>query len=309
MATINKMSVKFGIAPPAGVGAGNAAPAARRSDSQLSALEYPLVRRLRDGELPSYRCDHEKWVKDEIADGSFPESMRVALSRQFARVIGEELGRNTGNEKEAIRVLRAALQAKTELAEPGALVGEVVDAIYRSSDAVAATVNVFRLMSSRLSGFTLDERLAIAGALMRESMHQMFSELFKPPGFERNTMTVTGDGTFNTVFGVKGNVKSMSIRMVSGFLGQYFSEELKKAQDEYQAIKNGLIKGRAVKDDEVFKVNLTLTDGRFPVTSEFKTTKEGLVEAYLSGLIRYSSEGYPPRVRREIKRSAANQGC
>jgi hypothetical protein len=234
--------------------------------------------------------------------------MRVALSRQFARVIGEELGRCTSKEKDAIATLRAALQAKTEIAEPGALVGEVVDAIYQSSDSAAATTNVFRLMSQRLSEFSLNDRLAITGALMRESMIQMFSELFKPPGLERNAMTVTGDGTFQTVFGVQGNVRTMSIEMVSGFLGRYFLQELKKAQDEYQEIKAGLIKGRAIKDDDVFEVNLTLTDGTFPATTGFKTTKEGLVEAYLSALIRYASEGYPSRVRQAINRQGAHQG-
>ena len=261
MEVIKSIKVKLGISAPAVVGDRNASPSARQNDLALLADESLPVRRVSDGELPSYTCNHARWVKDEITPGSKPESMRVALSRQFARVIGEELGRCTSKEKDAIATLRAALQAKTEIAEPGALVGEVVETIYRSSNSVATTTNVFCLMSQRLSEFSLNDRLAITGALMRESMIQMFSELFKPPGLERNAMTVTGDGTFQTVFGVQGNVRTMSIEMVSGFLGRYFLQELKKAQDEYQEIKAGLIKGRAIKDDDVFEVNLTLTDG------------------------------------------------
>ncbi len=95
--------------------------------------------------------------------------------------------------------------------------------------------------------------------------------------------------------------------MAQDGLGQYFAQELKKAVDEYQMMRAGLIKSTATENEPLFVLTLTLFEGRAHEDKEFKTTQKGLFEAYMSAHLRYASEGEPWRVGRRNQLRAKSE--
>jgi hypothetical protein len=229
------------------------------------------------------------------------------VNRHLAGALGRKLGENTGNVEEAVATVGVALRTTEAVPVPGALVGDVVEAVGSAGKRDRAAEDVFRVISDRLAELGLHERITITVALMRESMSQMFSELFEPPALERTAMKVSGEGTFTTVFSAKGVVQSMRIRMAQDSLGQYLAQELKKAADEYQMMTAGLMKRRTAKDEPLFVLTLTLFDGKNSEDKKFKTTKDGLFEAYMSAHLRYASEGEPWRAGRRKQLRAQSE--
>ena len=58
---------------------------------------------------------HPHWDSDRITTGSYPESTRTAMGRQFARVVGETLGAHTNSSKESVQTLKEALSSPIKI--------------------------------------------------------------------------------------------------------------------------------------------------------------------------------------------------
>lgn len=271
----------------------------------VSGLVAPLLPIAGDGALSPF--SNKYWVDNNVTPGSHPESIHVAVNRHLAGALGRKLGENTGNVEEAVATVGLALRTTEAVPVPGALVGDVVEAVGSAGKRDRAAEDVFRVISDRLAELGLNDWIERIVGSMRESMGQMFSELFKHPELRRNAMKVTGEGNFSTVFSAQGDVQSMRITMAQGDLGQYFAQELKKAVDEYQMMRAGLIKRRTTKREPLFEVTLTLFDGKGHEVKQFKTTKDGLFEAYMSAHLRYASEGEPWRAGRRKQLRAQSE--
>jgi hypothetical protein len=152
-------------------------------------------------------------------------------------------------------------------------------------------------MDSALQGMPVSERLALTTALMQETVRRMFSEMLDAPQDRHSLMSVSGDLSMKTVFGIRGQVEEMSMTMIRGHLSHYFQEALSEAQGKYQEKKATLRAGGAIPADQVFEFTLTEKQTDQEKTTTFKTTKEDLVTSYRAALLRYASTGYADRVR------------
>jgi hypothetical protein len=265
-------------------------------DPALNVSVHPAAAPPGRNDLAVSSFTHPMWKADEVSPGSGRDAMRVAVVDQLSCILGRELGRNDPDGKSASLMLHSALKTPVRIENPGELVNEIVEAICRSSSKREATARVYHDISKNLAAVDLHERLAIILALMRESMSEMFTDLFQPPGLDRNAQKVASEGAFSILFDSKGNVLSMSIRVAKEGFGRFFVEELKKAEEQYRLIRFGLAPGREGIIARLFNLNLYLVDAKSSEAAAHNTNQLGLFEAYLSALCRYASEGMPVRV-------------
>ena len=245
---------------------------------------------------------HPHWDSDRITSGSSPESTRTAMGRQFARVIGETLGKNTNSSNESLQTLKEALSSPITIMGADKYLYAAIEEVSGSKGYDQATRNLAGYMDSALQGMAVSERLALTTALMQETVHRMFSEMLDGPKDMHSRMSVSGDLSMKTVFGIRGEVKEMSMTMIRGHLSHYFQQALSEAQGKYQEKKATLRAGGAIAADQVFEFTLTEKQREQEKTTTFKTTKKDLVTSYRAALLRYASTGYADRVReRQVK--------
>lgn len=240
---------------------------------------------------------HPHWDSDRITSGSSPESTRTAMGRQFARVIGETLGKNTNSSNESLQTLKEALSSPITIMGADKYLYAAIEEVSGSKGYDQATRNLAGYMDSALQGMPVSERLALTTALMQETVRRMFSEMLDAPQDRHSLMSVSGDLSMKTVFGIRGQVEEMSMTMIRGHLSHYFQEALSEAQGKYQEKKATLRAGGAIPADQVFEFTLTEKQTDQEKTTTFKTTKEDLVTSYRAALLRYASTGYADRVR------------
>ena len=243
---------------------------------------------------------HPHWNADRITSGSYPESTRTAMGRQFARVLGETLGANTNSNDESVKTLKEALISPVKILGADRYLYAAIEEVSGSRGYDRATRNLAGYMDSALQGMSLSERLALTTALMQETVRRMFSEMLDAPKDMHSLMSVSGDLSMKTVFGVRGQVEEMSMTMIRGYLSHYFQEALSEAQARYEEKKATLRGGGAIPADQVFEFSLTEKHQEQAKTSTFKTTKEDLVKSYSAALLRYASTGYADRVRERV---------
>lgn len=251
--------------------------------------------------------DHPNWILDRVTSGTYPESTQVAMSRQFARVLGDMLGKNTNNRGESVAVLGEALQTRVRVPNFEKHLHDAIDTVCQARNLGEASVYLAHNMSVKLDGLPLSDKLTGVHALMRQTVVKMFDNMMDSPHDPHTLMSVSGDGSMHTVFGLHGNVTKMGIKMTAGRLSHYFKEALTEAQRAYGEKKEALRNGRMIEDDKVFELTLTV-DRMDPRTRELsrellpvKTTKEDLIASYTSALTRYAATAYADRVREAAK--------
>lgn len=240
--------------------------------------------------------EHPDWARDAISLGTWPESTRIAIGRQFARVLGEELAANTSSVEQSKHTLKGALAVPVTIVDADKHIYSAIETIAPCKGNADSTSKLFQHMASAFRDLSLSERLGVAAALMRETVTKMFSQMLDAPADPRTLMSVSGDGDMKTVFGHRGRVEEMSIKMLRGYLSTYFKEELTEAQRRYDEKKATLRDGGAIRLDKVFQLTLSIQDTELDSMSTFKTTKEDLIASYTNALLRYAQEGYPKRV-------------
>lgn len=262
-----------------------------------------VLRHLEPVDFGRTSFNHPHWNADQITSGTYPESTRTAMGRQFARVLGETLGTNTSSVRESVHMLKEALTSPTKVMGADRMLYAAIEEVSSSRGSDRATRNLTAYMDSVVQGLPLTQRLAIATALMRETVHRMFSEMLDAPKDLNSLMSVSGDLSMKTVFGIRGQVEEMSMTMMRGYLSHYFKDALKEAQVNYEGQKATLRNGGAIPSDQVFEFALIVKERDQETTTTFKTTKTDLIKSYSAALLRYASTGYADRVReREIHR-------
>jgi hypothetical protein len=256
---------------------------------------------------PSF--DHPNWILDRVTKGTYPESTQVAMGRQFARVLGDMLGKNTTSREESVGVLKAALDSRIEVANFQKHLFESIDTVCHARHLQDATENLVASMEKKLEEDKLSDKLAGVHALMRATVSKMFGDMLEGPQDPRTLMSVSGDQSMHTVFGIRGQVETMTIKMTGGRLSHYFREALEKAQERYDEKKRDLRAGSAIPYDKVFELTLVVerkhqttrevVQEKFPV----KTTKDDLISSYNEALTRYAATGYADRVRAAAPRA------
>jgi hypothetical protein len=226
--------------------------------------------------------------------GTTPESTRIAMSRQFARVIGDMLGKHTDSTVASIECLKQALSVPVSIPEFERHLHGAVETVSTSLGYDQATKRLVSHMNGAFQDASLLERLSTTAALMRETVNKTFDAMLRGPTDHDTMMSYSGDQSMCTVFGVRGGVERMSITMVPGQLAHHFKTTLEEAQQRYQAKKIELREGEAIPYDKVF--SLTLNVGEKVV--QVKTTQDDLVQSYNEALIRYASVSYANRVRK-----------
>ncbi len=243
---------------------------------------------------------HPEWILDRATSGTAPESTRIAMGRQFARTLGVILARNTSSSAESVEALREAISSPARLVASERHLYAAIDAVSNSYGYDRATRNMVRLMDSVLEGLPLSEKLSVTAALMRETVVKMFSEMLDAPSVPGSLMSLSGDQSMCTVFGIQGEVEKMSVTMLRGHLSGAFKEALHGAHQKYQEKKAILHDGGAIKQDDVFELKLTIEGD----ASTFKTTKDDLVESYTAALMKYASIKYADRIRKQEMKAA-----
>ena len=230
---------------------------------------------------------------DRTTRGTAPESTRIAMGRQFARTLGVILAKNTSSSAESVGALKEALSNPTQFKESERHLYAAIDAVSNSSGYDQATQNVGRYMDTALEGLTLSQKLSVTATLMRQTVVKMFSDMLEGPSMPGTLMSMSGDKSMCTVFGVRGEVEKMSVTMLRGHLSSAFKQTLEQAQQRYQEKKDVLRGGGVIRRDDVFELKLSI-DGD---VSTFKTTKADLIEGYTEALMKYASVKYADRVR------------
>lgn len=237
---------------------------------------------------------HPEWILDRATSGTAPESTRIAMGRQFARTLGTLLARNTSSSSESVEVLEQALSSRSKVVGSERYLYAAIDTVSQSYGYDRATRNMVRLMDQALEGVSFSEKLSVTAGLMRQTVVKMFSEMLDAPSIPGSLMSMSGDESMCTVFGLRGEVEKMSVTMLRGHLSSAFKETLREAHQKYQEKKAALQEGGVIKVDEVFELKLTIEGD----ASVFKTTKEDLIESYTAALMRYASIKYADRMRK-----------
>jgi len=248
---------------------------------------------------------HPDWASDTVSMGTRPESTRVAMGRQFARVIGEMLGKHTASAKDSIECLKSALSKPIHISDFGKHLFSAVDTVSHSRGYDDSTKNLSSLMNEKLTGTPLAEKLSTTATLMRETVLAMFDDMLNGPQDHRTMTSFSGDQSMCTFYGGLGDVERMSITMVKGRLAQHFKTALKTAQSRYEGTKEKLQAGEAIPHDEVFSLQLNVGGE----VATFKTSRADLIKSYNAALIEYASVSYADRVRaREQAAAKLDQG-
>jgi hypothetical protein len=264
----------------------------KSNDKKLAPNEPP--ERLDESVRNKFSLEHPAWRADHVSMGTTPESTRIAMSRQFARVIGDMLGKHTDSTVASIECLKQALAVPVSIPEFDRHLHGAVETVSTSLGYDQATKRLVSHMNGAFQDASLLERLSTTAALMRETVNKTFDAMLRGPTNQDTMMSYSGDQSMCTVFGVRGRVERMSITMIPGQLAHHFKTTLEEAQQRYQAKKIELRAGEAISYDKVF--SLTLNVGEKVV--QVKTTQDDLVQSYNEALIRYASVSYANRVRK-----------
>lgn len=251
---------------------------------------------------PRASFQHPEWIMDRATSGTAPESTRIAMGRQFARTLGVILAKNTATTAESVDALKEALTHPMKVSSSDRHLYAAIDVVTKSFGYDHATKNMAHHMNSALDGVPLSEKLSVTAALMRETVVRMFSDMLDAPSMPGSLMSMSGDQSMCTVFGVRGDVEKMSVTMLRGHLSSAFKDTLEEAHQKYQDKKAVLREGGAIKRDDVFELKLTI-DG---TTSTFKTTKDDLIESYTTALMKYASVKYADRMRQREGKALEN---
>jgi len=248
---------------------------------------------------------HPDWASDTVSMGTRPESTRIAMGRQFARVLGEMLGKHTASRESSIECLKDALSKPVHISDFGKHLFSAVDTVSQSRGYDESTRNLSSLMHEKLGDIPLAEKLSTTATLMRETVLKMFEDMLNGPQDHRTMRSFSGDQSMCTYYGGLGNVERMSITMVRGRLASHFRMALTAAQSRYEGNKERLQAGEPIPHDEVFSLQLNVGGE----VAAFKTSRADLTKSYNAALIEYASVSYADRVRaREQAAAKLDQG-
>jgi hypothetical protein len=194
----------------------------------------------------------------------------------------------------ALRATRSAVGTNPTISNPERALHAVVETLLNADEgytqASSLLVAHFR---QALSSLPQEEKLQYLVGLGRTAFTKMIDAQLSNP--LHGNIRFNGDNTMHTVFGVRGEVKEVGLRLVKGKLSRRLEKHLEEAHNDYEAKKGDLRDGRAIQEDKVFEVQLR--DGR--VDRTFKATTASLKEAYLKALLGYAAVDYADRVRAE----------
>lgn len=236
---------------------------------------------------------HPNWTLDTVSMGTRPESTRIAMGRQFARVLGEMLGKHTSSAQESIECLKGALSTPTRISDFGKHLFSAVDTVSHSRGYDESTKNLSSLMQEKLGNISLTEKLSTIATLMRETVLVMFDDMLNGPKDPISMTSFSGDQSMCTFYGGLGDVERMSITMVRGKLAHHFKTALTTAQIRYEENKEKLQAGEAIPNDKVFSLALDIEGD----VTTFKTSRADLIKSYNAALIEYASISYANRAR------------
>ncbi|MEY4668034.1 MAG: hypothetical protein RL518_733 [Pseudomonadota bacterium] len=237
--------------------------------------------------------EHPNWAADRITGGTSPESIKIAMARQFARVLGSELGRNTPSSSESRKCLSAALELLLRPAAMGKTLYGAIETVSRSGDYDDASIHLASYMNARIPEANLSERVATVAALMRESVEQMCISMLTPPTNDRSRQTMSGDRSVCSLFDSRGIVRQVSIQMMPGRLAQHFQVALDTAQTEIREKRATM----ATAEISTWVGDFTVVLRVGEASSRYRTTREGLIESYYAALLEYACVSYADRVR------------
>lgn len=261
----------------------------------IAKQQSPEGRGFSEGESlrSGFSRQHPNWTLDSVSIGTRPESTRIAMGRQFARVIGEMLGKHTASAKESIEFLKQTLSKPVHISDFGKHLFSAVDTVSQSRGYDESTRNLSLLVNENLKDTPLAEKISTTAALMRETVHRMFDDMFSGPQDHRTMTSFSGDHSMYTYYGGLGDVERMSITMVPGRLASHFKKALETAQSHYDGNKERLQAGEPIPSDKVFSLELNV--GGKAMT--YKTSRTDLIKSYNAALIEYASVSYADRVR------------
>ena len=262
-------------------------PAAKQPSPEGRA--FPEGESLRSG----FSRQHPDWTLDSVSMGTRPESTRIAMGRQFARVIGEMLGKHTSSAEDSIECLKGALSKPVHISDFGKHLFSAVDTVSHSRGYDESTRNLSSLMNENLGNIPLAEKISTTATLMREAVLTMFQDMLNGPQDHRTMTSFSGDQSMCTYYGGLGEVERMSITMVKGRLASHFKTALKTAQSRYEGNKERLQAGEPIPHDQIFSLQLNVGG---EVTT-CKSSRTDLIKSYNAALMEYAAVSYADRVR------------
>lgn len=245
--------------------------------------------------------EHPAWIADRPNMGTHLESTRLAMTRQFSRVLGVILARETPTAEDSKACVERALERPVPTPDFERHLHGAVETVTTSLGYDEATKNLYSRMNAAFQDASVYERVETTIALMRETVSKMFGSMLRGPTDLRTMMSYSGDQSMSAAFGPFGKVEQMSLTMLKGALSNEFRKALQAAHDSHRSEKIELRVGEVVPYDKTFPIKLSIEDKVF----EFKVSREDLIEGYTKALTHYGSVIYAQRVRESDARVAA----
>lgn len=242
--------------------------------------------------------EHPAWIADRPTMGTHLEATRIAMTRQFARVLGVILARQTPAPEDAKTCVERALERHVPTPDFEKHLHAAVETVTTSLGYDEATKSLYSRMNAAFQDASVYERVETTIALTRETVNKMFESMLRSPTDLRSMMSYSGDQSMSAAFGPQGQVEQVSITMLKGSLSNEFKKALQAAHARYLTEKIQIRVGEVIPLEGRFAVTLSIEDKVF----EFRATQADLIEGYTKALIHYGSEIYSQRVRKSDAR-------
>ncbi len=244
--------------------------------------------------------EHQSWKKDVVKVGTDPESARIAMARQFARVIGTLLAQNSKNQKESTDLLLTEMYSTPPQAIPNNLLFEAIETVTTSEGYDAATKNLLDLIRSKLTDYSIQGKINIISGLLFQTVHLTFDALLEPPKDPSSRRNESGDSSIFVDFNKEGQIDVVSITMLRGRLCAKFIESL--AAIRVKTYEHSDSDGDTDTNPKFkVKVDYKANSGKTAEHSDiFLVTRPQLVEAYFLALVDYAAIDYADRVRSNL---------
>lgn len=228
--------------------------------------------------------------------------MRISTVRQLSRTLGTILAEITQDSSEARSFLEEIQGYKPKVDVYSTLLTMTVGAIFKAPNFNSSTRAVVKAWRDLAHEHNLKPPLLLLGlvAVTRDASTEMLQDLLSKPAVGNTNDSM--DGSIRTVFGMRGEVSEINIRVLNGAFCRALSEALSKADSTYQHYRRELqaAGGKAVPVvPEVTQVTLAI-DHSFQRPDDlhfFKVTSADFIQAYITATFDYAAGAYADRVR------------
>lgn len=263
-------------------------------------LNLAFARQLHGSISLDYR--HPAWTRDSITDSTGGESMRISTVRQLSRTLGTTLADITRDSSAARSYVEEILGYRPKVEVYSTLLNMTVGAIFDAPNFKTSTTSVVCAWTELARENDLKTPLLLLGlvAVTRDASTEMLQDLLSKPAV--GNTNESRDGSIRTVFGVRGEVSEINIRVLNGAFSRALSEALSKADSTYQHYRRELqaAGGKAIPvAPEVTHVTLAIDHSfqRADDLHSFQVTSADFIQAYITATFDYAAGAYADRVR------------